>query len=67
VSDYLTLPQLAELVGRPLHVVRYAVERHGPRPHGRIGSARVWPRSAIEQVLDAVRKSERPKRPRGAA
>jgi len=55
MSELLTISDLCRLTGVPLHVLGYALRRHGPPPAARIGIARVWGRDQLELVLASLR------------
>ncbi len=57
VESFMTLRQLAVALGQPVHVLRYAIALHGPKPTKSIGSAKVWRESDIEAVLLATNKT----------
>ena len=57
MRDYLTSRDLRRLTGQPAHVLNYAIDRHGPEPSGRVGITRIWPASAVSQILDSLAKT----------
>ncbi len=53
----LTMSDLRRITGRTTRTINHAIERYGPEPSGRIGIARVWDRSAIPEIREALRKT----------
>ncbi len=48
-----TITDLTKVIGKPEHIVNYAVKRHGPDPARRVGITRLW----TEDQIPAVRAS----------
>lgn len=58
-AELLTTGGVAEKVGRPLHVVVYAIRCAGLKPAGRAGTLRLWGASQIVQIEEALHRVRR--------
>ncbi len=64
MGDYITIADIRKHTGLALHVINHALRRHGPEPTDRVGIIRVWPRAALPQIEEALRRTgERSTRP----
>ena len=50
MSEMLTIGRIPEIVGAPLHRVRYALDTYGPAPAGRVGNYRVWSEESLPEI-----------------
>lgn len=50
----LTLGQLAERLGVPVHRLKYAIEQHGIHPAMRVGILRVWSEDEVPRMRGAL-------------
>jgi hypothetical protein len=55
--DVITIADIRHVTGLPAHIVNHALDRHGPAPTGRVGIARVWARSQLNDILESLRKT----------
>lgn len=55
--DYISISDLRAITGEPAHVINHALDRYGPEPTGRVGITRVWPREALDQIKESLRKT----------
>lgn len=55
MREYLTVGDLARLLGVQPHNVTYAISRYGPAPRRRIGILRVWHKDDIAKVRESLR------------
>jgi hypothetical protein len=53
-AEFLTVSQIAKLVGVERHRVQYALESRGQKPTGRAGSTNVYPPSVLAVVRNAL-------------
>lgn len=57
MGDTITLRELRDITGEPSHVINHALDRHGPKPAGRIGLIRFWRKSDLAEILEALAKT----------
>jgi hypothetical protein len=57
MSHTITLRELRDITGEPAHVINHALDRHGPKPAGRIGLIRYWRKSDLAGILEALAKT----------
>ena len=57
-TDLLTAGMIAEQLGVPLHVLRYAIERAKIRPQTRIGIVRIWGVEQLPAIRAALAKTQ---------
>ncbi len=54
MAEFLTSGDISRLLGHPLHVVTYALERAGIREDGRAGTYRLFRRRRLSEIVQAI-------------
>ena len=62
--ELFTVGQVAERLGLPLHVVRYAIDAYRIKPRMRVGILRVWSGDDLEAIAHAARRTAQNRRGR---
>jgi hypothetical protein len=57
MSDLLTISDLRRETGQPAHIIKYAIDRFGPEPTGRIGISRVWRAADLPAIQASLQKT----------
>ena len=65
----VTISDIQRQTGYPRHVVAHAIDRHGPKPSGRVGITRVWDAADLPRILESIertrgRSGRQPREPR---
>jgi len=57
MSTVYTIGDLRRHFNQPTHVLDYAIERFGPAPASRVGSARVWTDGQLAEIQESLKRT----------
>jgi hypothetical protein len=54
---FITVADVQNATGLPRHVIAHAIDRHGPKPTGRIGITRIWDADDMPRILASIERT----------